>query len=75
MRGQHSINDPVPLYSLDFEKRLKYHNSGRVQSTKARRPFRLFGRKDFHSFAEARAAEVCLKRFKDPHRVRAWIVT
>ena len=53
--------------------RLKYHQQGRVRSTKSRRPLKLIGSKLFSSFAEARHAEVMLKNFKNPQRVRAWI--
>ena len=57
----------------DVSSRIKRHNAGRVPSTTHRRPLRLVGTRPFHSFAEARAAEVQLKCFKDPARVRAWI--
>jgi len=56
------------------QDRISYHNRGRVRSTKGRRPFRLLGSKTFDSFRAARAAEVLLKRFKDPVRVRSWIL-
>ncbi len=53
--------------------RIKRHEGGKVASTKFHRPFRLLGSREFGSFAEARAAEVLLKRFKDSARVRSWI--
>ncbi len=61
--------------SSNITQRLKYHNAGKVQSTKYRRPFRLLGYKMFPSFQEAREIEVRLKRFKDSLRVRNWIVS
>ena len=57
----------------DIASRLKKHEAGGVTSTKSRRPFRLLGSREFGSFAEAREAEVLLKRFKDSTRVRSWI--
>ena len=59
----------------NIEQRLKYHNWGKVRSTKGRRPFRLLGHKEFATFDKARSAEVNLKRLKDPAKVRAWILT
>ena len=59
----------------DLKVRVKRHNAGGVQSTKYRRPLKLIGSKSFDSFAEAREKEVSLKRFKDPSRVRAWILS
>ena len=58
----------------DIKARLSYHNTGRVRSTKARKPFRLLGHKEFDTFNKARKAEVNLKRLKSPLRVRAWIL-
>ncbi|MBI2095733.1 MAG: GIY-YIG nuclease family protein [Candidatus Omnitrophica bacterium] len=53
--------------------RLKRHNAGFVRSTKARRPFNVLGCRHFGSLEEAHQAELRLKSFKDPIRVRAWI--
>jgi len=57
----------------DLDTRLKYHNGGRVRSTKHRRPLRLAGRKPYTTFTEARTEELRLKAFKDPSRIRAWL--
>ena len=57
----------------DLSSRLRRHNYGLVQSTKARRPFHIIGSKHFLTFEEARTAELMLKAFKDPVRVRTWI--
>jgi putative endonuclease len=56
-----------------IESRLKYHNAGYVQATRHRRPFCVIGSRSFDTLAEAREAEVTLKRFKDSARVRKWI--
>ena len=60
--------------SQDVVIRVRRHNAGGVSSTKYRRPLRLIGSKACSSFTEARAAEVNLKRLKNPSRVRAWIL-
>jgi len=46
-------------------KRLARHNSGQVQSTKSRRPFKLIGYKAYKSRNEARWVEFNLKRHSD----------
>ena len=57
----------------DVASQLKRHNAGGVFSTRYRRPLKLLGSKQFEMFSRAREAEVRLKQFKDPTRVRTWI--
>ena len=45
----------------DLEKRIKAHNSGKVRSTKSRRPFELIYYEEFDSYTEARVRENFLK--------------
>ncbi len=45
----------------DLNKRLMYHNSGKVRSTKSRRPFELVYKEEYISMTEARKRENCLK--------------
>ena len=47
------------------EKRLKLHNSGKVKSTKYRRPFILIGYKTFKTRNEARWFEYQIKHHSD----------
>ncbi len=49
----------------DVEKRLKLHNSGRVISTKSRRPFELVGYQSFKTRNESRWVEYNLKNHSD----------
>ncbi len=48
-------------YTSIVEERLKYHNSGRVRSTKARRPFELMFQEAYSSETVARQRENFLK--------------
>lgn len=48
----------------DLERRLAYHNSGRVRSTKARRPLEIIYSETFSSMSEARQREKYLKSYK-----------
>ena len=50
--------------SSDVEKRLVYHNAGRVRSTKARTPFTLVYSEDFATRVLAREREKYLKSYK-----------
>ncbi|WP_299394214.1 GIY-YIG nuclease family protein [uncultured Gelidibacter sp.] len=47
--------------SSDFGERLKTHNSGRVTSTKAFKPWELFHLEEFETRIEARTREKYLK--------------
>jgi len=47
--------------TADIKKRLKQHNSGRVRSTKARRPFELVYWESFRTRSEAMKRERRLK--------------
>ena len=49
--------------TADLKKRLKQHNSGRVRSTKARRPFKLVYWESFRTRSEAMRRERRLKSF------------
>jgi putative endonuclease len=49
--------------TTDIEKRIKYHNSGRVRSTKHRVPFELLYKEVYATRAEARAREKYLKSY------------
>lgn len=49
--------------TADLKKRLKQHNSGRVRSTKARRPFELVYWESFRTRSEAMRREKKLKTF------------
>ncbi|MEI6022563.1 MAG: GIY-YIG nuclease family protein [bacterium] len=48
----------------DITKRLAYHNTGKVRSTKARIPFELKHQESFSSRIEAREREKYLKSYK-----------
>lgn len=48
-------------YTSSVEERLKYHNSGRVRSTKVRRPFELMFQEAYSSETTARQRESFLK--------------
>lgn len=48
----------------DIEKRLTYHNSGWVRSTKHRKPFELIYKEEYYSRTLAREREVYLKSYK-----------
>jgi len=50
--------------SADVEKRLVQHNSGKTQSTKSRKPFKLIYREKFNSRQEARGREKYLKSYE-----------
>jgi len=45
----------------DIEKRLEYHNKGKVRSTRSRRPFELIYKEEFDTLALARKRENYLK--------------
>jgi len=46
----------------DIDKRLKYHNEGKVKSTQSRRPFILIGYEEYKTRNEARYREYELKK-------------
>lgn len=48
----------------NIEKRLEYHNSGRVRSTKHRTPFELLYKEVYATRSEAREREKYLKSYK-----------
>ncbi len=50
--------------TTDLGKRLRYHNAGRVRSTKARIPFELLYKEVYATRVEARAREKYLKSYK-----------
>ena len=60
--------------SQDVASHLMRHNSGGVISTRRRYPFTLVGSRRCDSFAKAHSTEAMIKRWKDPDRVRAWMV-
>ena len=47
--------------TLDLEKRLYYHNSGKVRSTKSRRPLEIIYKEQYCSATDARKRENFLK--------------
>ncbi|MBI4353646.1 MAG: GIY-YIG nuclease family protein [Candidatus Omnitrophica bacterium] len=57
----------------DVASQLLRHNAGGVVSTKRDCPFTLVGSRRCESLAKAHSAEVMLKRWKDPERVRTWM--
>jgi putative endonuclease len=63
LRSKKDGNHYVGITS-DLEKRLKYHNSGQVRSTKRRIPFNIIYSEKFDSVVEARVREVYLKSYK-----------
>lgn len=50
--------------STDYKRRLCQHNSGNVQSTKYKRPYKLVFVQQFNSLEEANKIELKLKRWK-----------
>lgn len=48
----------------DVEERLKYHNGGKVISTRHRRPMKLVGYEVYTTKAEARKCEIYIKSLK-----------
>ena len=48
-------------FTLNIERRIKEHNSGKTRSTKAYRPWELFFKENYNSLAEARNREKYLK--------------
>ena len=48
----------------DIERRLAYHNAGRVRSTKSRIPFELLHKEAYATRAAAREREEYLKSYK-----------
>ncbi len=51
-------------YTEDVEGRLDYHNSGKVRSTKAYKPYALVYTEEFADKTEARKREIFLKTGK-----------
>ena len=45
----------------EIVNRLKTHNSGKVRSTKAYRPWKLIYTEKFETYSDARKRETCLK--------------
>ena len=58
-----SLKDQKKYYGVtqDIKKRLKEHNSGKVKSTKSRKPFELIYYEEFLKFEEARKRELYFK--------------
>jgi putative endonuclease len=48
-------------YTVNIEKRFKEHNSGKTESTKRQRPFKLVHTESYHSKEEAEDREQFLK--------------
>jgi len=48
----------------NLNERLKYHNSGRVRSTKNRIPFVMIYNEEYNTIGEARVREKYLKSYK-----------
>lgn len=48
-------------YTSNLEKRLEYHNRGRVKATKNRRPLRVLYKEEFATKEEAKKRERYLK--------------
>jgi putative endonuclease len=51
-------------YSEDLEERLNSHNSGKVRSTKAYKPYSVVFKEEFENKTEARKRELFLKSGK-----------
>ncbi len=51
----------------DLKKRIKQHNDGRSQATRARRPFRLVYYEAYLSLEDARRREARLKKYKSAY--------
>ncbi|MFH1287558.1 MAG: GIY-YIG nuclease family protein [bacterium] len=59
------IKDRIYIgYTEDIEKRLRYHNSGKVRSTKAYKPYSLVYKEEFADKTQARKREIFLKTGK-----------
>jgi putative endonuclease len=50
--------------TADVDKRITYHSSGRVKSTKNRLPIKLIYSEAFENLKQARAREIYLKSYK-----------
>jgi len=57
-------------HTADLKKRLKQHNSGRVRSTKARRPFELVYWESFKTRREAMLRERELKSIRRADKMK-----
>jgi putative endonuclease len=60
-------------YTEDIETRLKSHNSGKVSSTKAYRPYSLVYKEEFENKTDARKRELFLKSGKGREFIRSFI--
>lgn len=62
----------------DIDKRISYHNAGKVRSTKSRKPFELLYKEQFSTVTEARKRENFLKSgqgrkfLKEKFKMEAW---
>jgi len=58
----------------NLEKRIFYHNSGKVRSTKSRRPFEIIYSKRFDSYIQARRFENILKTTQGRRQIKKAIL-
>jgi len=57
-------------FSADVEARLERHNSGKVKSTRAHRPFKVVYTEEYQTSTEARKREYYLKTLKSRQAIR-----
>jgi len=57
----------------DLSRRLREHWRGKTATTAKDRPWHLVGSASFESLHQARQQERTFKRWKNPHRVLAWL--
>ena len=60
-------------YTEDIAKRLKCHNSGKLKSTKAYRPYTLIYKEKFDNKTDARKRELILKSGKGREFIKSII--
>jgi putative endonuclease len=60
--------------TTDLDRRLEQHARGHTHTTAKDAPWSLIGSHEFATLAEARAQERTFKKWKNPERVRAWLV-
>ena len=59
----------------NLEQRLKFHNIGRVKSTKTRKPWLMVFSQDFHDLSDARKRELQIKAWKSRRAIERLIGT
>ena len=69
------VNDRLYVgYTENIIERLNSHNSGKVRSTKAYKPYTLVYKEEYENKTEARKREIFLKSGKGRELVKAKIV-